>query len=239
MIGQIKTYYRNDLPKSCIPFTSDRGKNIFKEALKTGHMNCYFSIGSQYRTQVEPGGYCGLSSLVMVLNSFHIDPGVVWKGVFRWYHEDMLSCCTPLDEVRRNGISLENLLRLAICNKLDGRIKRFTINSSIDEFRDEIKDVTMDENRAMILSYNRSILGQIGSNHLSPIGGYNPYRDMVLILDVERFKYPPHWVYLPELWEAVKSFDESTGFCHGYLTLWRAGLDGDRKNDQQCECCTT
>ena len=34
--------------------------------------------------------------LFQVLNTLAVDPGRVWKGVWRWYHEDMLDCCVPL-----------------------------------------------------------------------------------------------------------------------------------------------
>jgi hypothetical protein len=47
--------------------------------LSTGHMNCYFRLASQFRTQDEPA-YCGLATLIMVLNALEIDPGRVWKG---------------------------------------------------------------------------------------------------------------------------------------------------------------
>ena len=40
-----------------------------------------------------------------------------------------------------------------------------------------------------------------GDGHFSPIGGYNAREDLVLILDTARFKYPPHWVPLPMLYE--------------------------------------
>lgn len=39
---------------------------------------------------------------------------------------------------------------------------------------------------------------------------------MVLILDVARFKYPPHWVPLTLLWEAMDSTDEATKLKRGY-----------------------
>jgi glutathione gamma-glutamylcysteinyltransferase len=58
---------------------------------------------------------------------------------------------------------------------------------------------------------------QTGTGHFSPIGGYHAGQDMVLILDVARFKYPPHWVPLPLLWEAMNTTDESTGLLRGYL----------------------
>ena len=58
-------------------------------------MECYFKLAEQFRTQDEPA-FCGLTTLVMVLNSLSVDPGRVWKGPWRWYHENMLDCCVPL-----------------------------------------------------------------------------------------------------------------------------------------------
>lgn len=56
---------------------------------------------------------------------------------------------------------------------------------------------------------------QTGTGHFSPIGGYHAGRDMVLILDVARFKYPPHWVPLTLLWDAMNTVDETTGHHRG------------------------
>ena len=58
---------------------------------------------------------------------------------------------------------------------------------------------------------------QTGTGHFSPIGGYHAGQDMALILDVACFKYPPHWVPLPLLWEAMNTIDESTGLVRGSL----------------------
>jgi len=33
----------------------------------------------------------------MALNALSIDPGRVWKGPWRWFSEEMLDCCTPLE----------------------------------------------------------------------------------------------------------------------------------------------
>lgn len=88
-------FYRRALPRSCISFTSEEGKEIFRESLLAGDMNCYFNLASQYRTQDEPA-FCGLSTLVMVLNTLEVDPKKVWKSPWRWYHENMLDCCIPM-----------------------------------------------------------------------------------------------------------------------------------------------
>ena len=70
----VKQFYRRALPDTCISFCSTEGQEIFKEALASGHMQCYFKLAAQFRTQDEPA-YCGLSTLVMVLNSLEVDPG--------------------------------------------------------------------------------------------------------------------------------------------------------------------
>lgn len=221
MLPAKKTFYRRVLPDVCIAFASEKGKKLFKDAMATEYMNCYFPLASQFRTQEEPA-YCGLSSLVMVLNALAVDPGVVWKGVFRWYHEDMLDCCSSLEEIRTVGISIENLMCLALCNQLYGEMRRYSEHLSIDYFREEVKNATMSSNKAIIVSYGRAVLGQTGSGHFSPIGGYNLQEDMVLIMDVARFKYPPYWVPLTELWKAMKTKDKATGLYRGYMVLWRA-----------------
>jgi len=104
-MGEAVQFYRRKLPEMCTSFNSDEGKKIFKEALdegevtllyqhtgnelvqvtspSSGYMNCYFPLAAQFRTQEEPA-FCGLSTLVMVLNALEVDPGRVWKGPWRW-----------------------------------------------------------------------------------------------------------------------------------------------------------
>ena len=60
---------------------------------------------------------------------------------------------------------------------------------------------------------------QTGTGHFSPIGGYHAGRDMALILDVARFKYPPHWVPVSLLWDAMDTVDEATGQPRGYSSF--------------------
>lgn len=94
----------------------------------------------------------------------------------------------------------------------------------------------------MLCAYSRAALGQTGDGHFSPVGGYHAGRDLVLILDVARFKYPPHWVPLPLLHAALQPPDPSTGTARGYLLLgrhpgsaaWLFTLDPDRFGDWAC-----
>ncbi|CAH8495385.1 unnamed protein product [Schistosoma turkestanicum] len=54
----------------------------------------------------------------MVLNALGLDPGRVWKGPWRWYHESMLTCCLPQD-VLTKGITLDDFVKIARCYGLD------------------------------------------------------------------------------------------------------------------------
>ena len=51
------------------------------------HMEIYFLLAPQLLTQDEPA-YCGLSSLVMVLNALAVDPGA-WVGVLKTSKQKM------------------------------------------------------------------------------------------------------------------------------------------------------
>lgn len=64
-------------------------------------------------------------------------------------------------------------------------------------------------------------MGQTGSGHFSPIGEFHAARDLVLILDVARFKYPPHWVPTDLLFNAMQPVDPASGKPRGWMTLRR------------------
>ena len=91
----------------------------------------------------------------------------------------------------------------------------------VDTIREEIKTLTArrDGKEYFVATYSRAVLNQTGDGHYSPIGGYNADDDMVLVFDVARFKYPPHWVKLQLLAEAMCTKDSESGATRGYATL--------------------
>jgi glutathione gamma-glutamylcysteinyltransferase len=212
--------YRRPLPEGLIAFSSPAGRSLFREALLAGGMEGYFPLAEQFQTQVEPT-YCGISSLVMVLNALEVDPKRLWKGVWRWFSEDIADCCDQLSSIQAEGVSLEGLARLAHCNGVTVEVTHAE-HSSLVQFRALVQEVCSDENKqALIASYSRQALGQTGEGHFSPIGGYHAAKDLVLLMDVARFKYPPHWVPLSLLWSAMESLDSVTGKTRGYLRVVR------------------
>ncbi|CAJ1900296.1 unnamed protein product [Sphenostylis stenocarpa] len=211
--------YRRPLPSPAIEFSSSGGKKLFWEALQHGTMEGFFKLISYYQTQSEPA-YCGLASLSVVLNALAIDPGRKWKGPWRWFDESMLDCCEPLDKIKLEGITFGRVACLARCN--GAKVEAFRSDqSSVDEFRNRVLSCSYTEDCHVIVSYYRRTLNQTGNGHFSPLGGYHTGRDMVLVLDVARFKYPPHWVPLTLLWEAMSTIDQATGLPRGYMLISR------------------
>ena len=60
------------------------------------------------------------------------------------------------------------------------------------------------------------LFSSAGSGHYSPVAGYHPGRDLVLILDTARFKYPPYWLSVTDLWNSMREIDTDTG---NYFTV--------------------
>ncbi|KAL9654356.1 hypothetical protein ABK040_010384 [Willaertia magna] len=224
------TVYTVDLPKFLIAFSSPEGREIFEECMIERNLHAFFPLIEQFHTQTDPG-YCGLGTLVMILNSLKIDPNrSLFKNYpWRWFSEEMLDCCIPLDIVRKEGITLEQFQCLARCNQTVCELYR-PQQSSLEEFRNAIIKSIKSNNPKLIteidnqpsfvaVAYDRQFLEQTGSGHFSPVAAYNEKRDMVLVLDVARFKYPPYWIKTELLWKSLFPLDSSTGLSRGYFVL--------------------
>ena len=214
------SFYRRPLPETQVPFASDEGRRLFREALADGTMEGYFAQAEQFHTQQEPS-FCGLATLVVALNALAIDPGRMWKGPWRWYGEELLDCCAPLDKIKNEGITFDQFACLARCNGAAPTATRAT-EENADGFRAAIiSSVTKPEGEVLAIAYTRRVLGQTGDGHFSTVAGYHRARDLALVLDVARFKYPPHWAPVALLHAAMLPHDATTGRARGFITLRR------------------
>lgn len=222
------TFHRRQLPASCIAFSSSEGRAIFQEALQEGHLEgSYFDLAEQFVTQSDPH-FCGLTTLAMALNALNVDPRRVWKGPWRWYTEELLDCCLPTESVKaRGGIHFHEFHGYAACQPLNVvAVQAGTPAFSEDRFRNTLKLVTSSKNRVrsrlnsvLVCAYARAALDQTGDGHYSPIAAFNERRDLALVMDVARFKYPPHWVQVSRLFQAMQPHDLATGEPRGYFLL--------------------
>lgn len=231
VIQQLSFHMRALNPPS-IAFSSPEGRHLFEQSMREGHLEVYFILAEKFTTQSDPA-FCGLGSLSMALNALFIDPRRVWKGSWRWFDDSMLDCCVSLEDIRSHGIDLPNLVCLAKCNGADAHV-HYASEFTFDEFREVVMGVcsrSLDGLAILLVSYSRKELNQTGDGHFSPIGGYSREADMVLIMDVARFKYPPHWVPISALYEAMKPIDKTTGKSRGYIMLSKSETPAYR-----CDC---
>jgi glutathione gamma-glutamylcysteinyltransferase len=226
------TFHKRPLPESLVSLSSKNGKDLFREALAGGGMESFFSLAEQFVTQSEPS-YCALSSLAMVLNALNFDPKKVWKGAWRWVSEETLQCETQicghsLEKVKRDGMNFDEFESLARCHgirirayKHDEKSHQEDCDRDLTQFRSCVERVcSSDRSESFIVAnFSRKVLGQTGIGHFSPIGGYHKEKDLVLIMDVARFKYPPFWVPLEVLWASMAVDDEKTQTPRGYFIL--------------------
>lgn len=213
------SYYRRELPPQLIDLSSTEGKSLFKESIKLGDAEAFYNLIGNFTTQTDPR-YCGLGTLAMVLNALEVDPKQTWKGIWRWYSDEMLDCA-PLQQIQNQGLSFYEFASLARCNGLEVIAKR------ADQITKEewIKDLLLISKQShvhMVVSFSRDSLGQTGLGHYSPIGAINRNNRKVLVLDVARFKYPSYWVSFDMLWDAMLPLDPTTNHSRGYYIISKA-----------------
>ncbi|CAG8665872.1 12455_t:CDS:2, partial [Funneliformis caledonium] len=210
------TFQGRKLPDHLINFASPPGKELFKQALNEGYAEGYFNLSSCFSHQMEPA-YCGLSSLSIVLNALQVTGAPVWKGPWRWWSDELLNCCAKIEEVKKSGITFDQFACLARCH-CDTIVKRGN-KVTKEEFIYDLKTVCSRSDIFMVISFSRETMQQTGDGHFSPVGGYNPDKNMVLILDTARFKYPSYFSSVDLIYEAMLPLDKETNLSRGYFLL--------------------
>ncbi|KAL7533059.1 hypothetical protein ACHAXR_005013, partial [Thalassiosira sp. AJA248-18] len=120
------SFHTRVLPSNLTAFSSPHGKHLFLTSLQTLNAEAYFPLSQQFLNQSDPA-YCGISTLILVLNALAMDPNVRWRGGWRWYgNESMLleRCCLEEERVSREGVTMEMYCGLARCQGVGVVMKR-------------------------------------------------------------------------------------------------------------------
>jgi glutathione gamma-glutamylcysteinyltransferase len=117
---------RRVLPESLYPLNSTAGRRYLLQALQENTAASYLPLVEHFTNQSDPA-FCGVTTLLIVLNALSVDPGVRWKGGWRYFgSEDVLlsQCCLRPERIRRVGISMDEFSQLAACQGLRVTMKR-------------------------------------------------------------------------------------------------------------------
>lgn len=209
-------YAVEPLPNNLISLNSPQGLILFKKDINTNTLK----LLSHFTTQ-KTVTYCGVASVVMVLNSSDLTPPPDSQHAAYYYfnQDDFFNNETNKiilpEEVQKNGITLLKLSKIVKSYGLKNE-PFFANNLDVDKFRNTLKNAILDD-KFVVINFLRSKLGQNGGGHHSPIAAYDEETDRFLLLDVARYKYPAYWVKTQDLWNAINTLDGNT--YRGFLVI--------------------
>ena len=184
----------------------------------------YGPLSQDFETQANLA-YCGVATLVVVLNSLGVPAPAVpgYAGYRFWTQENVFGGpggdrFVRAERVRQEGMTLAQLHGWSSDHGLV--VRRFHGDQlSLEQFRRLLREGLNDPQDRLVVNYLRTGIGQKGGGHISPIAAYDSGSDRVLILDVARYRYPAVWVKTGALWQSMGEIDRDSGQSRGLLIL--------------------
>jgi hypothetical protein len=196
------------LPDDLINLNSDRGARLL---IESEAMDAYWPLSIQFVTQKNQA-YCGVASLVMVLNALGVPaPAAPEFEPFRTFTQDNVlnertEKIRPQEILAQRGMTLDQFGEILGTYPVKADV-RHAADSSLDEFRTSATEYLDAPDRHVVVNYLRDAIGQERGGHFSPLAAYDADSDRFLLLDVSRYKYPPIWVAADALFAAMNTPD--------------------------------
>lgn len=205
-----------------IYLTHPEGQKLFGASR---YQSSYFAVASYLETE-HVRTFCGPASIAAVMNSLDVErpkPRRLYPyGLFT--QDEVFTAenqrVKSYDAVEREGLTLEEV-RQFVENLGVRAIAHHGDSFDPAWLRQAIKRALGDPGRRLIVNYWRPSVGQEGGGHFSPVGAYDEATDRVLVLDVAKYKYPPAWVPLVTLYEAMKTIDPASRQARGLVMITR------------------
>ncbi|MEK1855419.1 MAG: phytochelatin synthase family protein [Phyllobacterium sp.] len=173
--------------------------------------------------------FCSIASMAAALNSLGIPrpldptrypyPYFTQDNIFVLANEQVKS----FEAVVTDGLTLAEIGQFFSNLGVTPRV-HFAEETGLDAMRTAIIAGLAAYDTRVIVNYDRSVLGQTGAGHVSPIGAYDEPTDSVLVLDVARYKYPPAWVPMQLMYRAMLAVDGGSGRSRGIVLVQPADV---------------
>jgi len=190
------------LPDNLISVTTDSGKNL----LSTSQAKKDYSPLSKYFVTQSHLAYCGVASMVIVLNALRDDLNLTQDNFF---DNQKTSQVTSAFSIQLRGMNLDMLDTLIESHDVKVRVYHAT-DTNLLTFRALVTENLKQSNDFVLVNYLRRSIGQESGGHISPIAAYDRSTDRRLQLDVASYKYPPVW---------VKTIDNDGGKTRGFVLV--------------------
>jgi len=183
----------------------------------------YWQLVPNFAVQ-QTQSYCSVASAITVLNSMPIqkpvDPTYAPYAYFtqaNFFTPDVVEIISP-QTVLAMGMTREEMAATLSRQGVDARsIAGDTFTD--DSLRTLLESALKDDGQFVLANYYRASLGQVGGGHWSSLGAYDKQSDSVLILDVAKYKYPPVWVGISTLREAIATLDTTSNKARGLVIV--------------------
>ncbi len=209
------------LSPNLIGFNSSEGEKLL---LTSRSREDFFPLSMQFITQNNQA-YCGVASIVMVLNSLGINaPEAPQYSPYRLFTQDNFfnnektKAVIAPEVVARQGMTLDELAGLIASYGVKVEVHHAS-DTSLAEFRKQVAENLKQKGNYVIVNYLRKEIGQERGGHISPLAAYNEQTDRFLIMDVSRYKYPPVWVKTADLWKAMNTVDSVSQKTRGFVLV--------------------
>ncbi|GAB3359630.1 MULTISPECIES: phytochelatin synthase family protein [Giesbergeria] len=191
--------------------------------LQSDYRQAYWPLATYFETQRNQA-YCSVATSVMALNALGVPrPATVLYPDFPFFtQEDFFAnvdrrIADP-EVVARKGMTLEQLE--AVLGHYTVTVEKVVADTlDASQLRELLKKHLREQDRFVLLNFNRRLIGQAGGGHWSPLAAYHEASDSVLLMDVARYKYPPVWVPLVDLLQGAQNHDSVSGKARGLLIV--------------------
>jgi hypothetical protein len=210
-----------------VTLISDEGR---ARIARSGHKVDYVSLMATFTMQ-ERQTLCSVATGVSILNALPIkrpvDPKYAPYPYFTQtnYFSARVNAIITRETTLNMGQTLDEA---AMVMAVHGAVARayHASDSSPDEFR-RIAMANMNErNNFIAVNYRRNYVGQPPGSHFSPLAAYDEATDSFLILDVARYKFPPVWVSVADLFAAMSTTDDVSNKSRGFLVVSAPAASG-------------
>jgi len=134
-----------------------------------------------------------------------------------YFTSDVVKIISP-QTVLQMGMTREQMAETLVAQGVRAEsIAGDTLND--ESLRTLLQKALLDDGQFVLANYLRANLGQVGGGHWSVLAAFDAQSDRVLILDVAKYKYPPAWVNISTLRQAIATIDTTSNKARGLVIV--------------------
>jgi hypothetical protein len=210
---------RLQLPPNLVSLDSPMGQALLNESEAVAD---YDELLKNFVAQSRKG-YCGVATAITTLNAAEVTGAPL---------DQQTLFASPSVNANPWKVSFIGMSLLDLGELLSAHGAKVSVikasSTNADAFRRVVRTNLSRDGDYVLINYERKHLGQAQSGHISPLAAYHAQSDRLLILDVAAHKYPPVWVRLDEVWDAMNApLNPETSVTRGFIIVDGRARDPD------------